>query len=141
MRLALEQAAAAGEAGELPVGAVVARGEEVVAARSNRTEADQDPSAHAELLAIRQAAAATGDWRLEGATLYVTLEPCPMCFGAVLQTRIERVVFGASNAREGALGSVMDLRYGTWKRRPLVEGGVLAEQSRELLKDFFARRR
>src|SRR5690606_16772032 len=126
---------------ELPVGAVVARGDEVIGAAANRTEADDDPSAHAELLALREAARATGDWRLEGATLYVTLEPCPMCFGAVLQTRVARVVYGADNRREGALGSVMDLRYGKWKRRPAVQRGVLASESAELLHDFFATRR
>ena len=137
--LALAREAAA--AGELPVGAVVARGDEVIGAAANRTEADDDPSAHAELLALREAARATGDWRLEGATLYVTLEPCPMCFGAVLQTRVARVVYGADNRREGALGSVMDLRYGKWKRRPAVQRGVLASESAELLHDFFATRR
>ncbi|HZW27665.1 MAG TPA: tRNA lysidine(34) synthetase TilS, partial [Trueperaceae bacterium] len=113
MRLALERAREAAEAGELPVGAVVAAADgTVLAAERNRSEASQDPSAHAEVLALRAAAAASSDRRLEGATLYVTLEPCPMCWGAVLQTRLARVVYGATNRREGALGGVMDLRHG-----------------------------
>lgn len=141
MRQALELAKAAGEAGELPVGALVVRGEQVLAAAGNLSETDNDPAAHAELLALRQAAAVDGDWRLAGATLYVTLEPCPMCFGAVLQTRIVRVVYGADNLREGALGSVMDLRYGAWKRKPTVVRGVLAKESGRLLREFFAGRR
>ncbi len=141
MRRALALARTAGEAGELPVGAVVTLGGRIVGEGANRTEADRDPSAHAELLALRSAAAAEGDWRLEGATLYVTLEPCPMCLGAVLQTRVARVVFGADNLREGALGGVVDLRAGPWKRRPQVRGGVLAREGAELLRRFFETRR
>ena len=141
MRLALNRAKEAGEAGELPVGAVVVKDGQVLASAGNRSEADDDPSGHAEMLALREAASVDGDWRLTGATLYVTLEPCPMCFGAVLQTRIERVVFGAANHREGALGSVMDLRSGAWKRKPKVERGILAKASGQLLSEFFARRR
>src|SRR5690606_9542883 len=97
--------------------------------------------AHAELEAIRLAGAAATDWRLAGTTLYVTLEPCPMCFGAVLQTRIDRVVFGADNLREGALGGVIDMRLGAWKRVPAVEGGVLGKECRRQLSGFFAARR
>jgi tRNA(Ile)-lysidine synthase len=140
MRVALREAELAAAAGEVPVGAAVVRDGELLAAARNRTEADGDPSAHAEVLALR-AAASAGDRRLEGATLYVTLEPCPMCFGAVLQTRVARVVYGADNLREGALGSVVDLRAGAFKRLPAVEGGLLAKESARLLRSFFAERR
>lgn len=141
MRQALELARAAREADELPVGALVVRDGVVLAGAGNNSEAADDPSGHAELLALREAARLEGDRRLTGATLYVTLEPCPMCFGAVLQTRIDRVVYGAANPREGAVGSVMDLRVGAWKRRPAVEGGILAPESTHLLREFFAERR
>ena len=142
MRLALERAREAAEAGEMPVGAaVVDAAGEVLAAARNRSEELGDPSAHAEVLALREAALRSGDRRLEGATLYVTLEPCPMCWGAVLQTRVARVVYGARNHREGALGGVMDLRHGAWKRRPAVVPGVLASEAGDLLSAFFAARR
>lgn len=141
MREALREAQGAAAAGEVPVGAVVVRDGAVLAAARNRTEADRDPSAHAELLALKAAAAATGDWRLQGATLYVTLEPCPMCLGAVLHTQLARVVYGAENLREGALGSVIDMRAGRFKRLPEVEGGVLAKESGALLARFFEERR
>lgn len=141
MALALRQAELAAAAGELPVGAVVVRGGKVLAAAHNTSHGDHDATAHAETIALREAGASEGDWRLAGATLYVTLEPCPMCFGAVLQTQLDRVVFGASNLREGALGSVVDLRIGKWKRVPAVEGGLMAKESSKLLKSFFSRRR
>lgn len=141
MAEALAQARRAAQLGELPVGAVVSRAGVVLACAHNSTESDRDAGAHAEMLAIRRAGAVDGDWRLQGATLYVTLEPCPMCLGAVLQTRIERIVYGAENTREGALGGVLDLRAGAWKRRPAVLGGVLAKESADLLKAFFAERR
>ncbi len=141
MGLALEQAEVAAAAGELPVGAVVVRHGEMLAAAHNASHVGHDATAHAELIALRRAGAAEGDWRLSGATLYVTLEPCPMCFGAVLQTQLERVVFGAANVREGALGSVVDLRIGRWKRVPEVEGGLMAKESARLLRRFFAGRR
>ncbi len=141
MRRALELAAGASAAGELPVGAVVVLDGAVVGEGANRTERDRDPTAHAEVLALRAAAAARGDWRLAGATLYVTLEPCPMCLGAVLQTRVARVVFGADNVREGALGGTVDLLAGDLKRRPEVRGGVLAREGAELLTAFFRARR
>ncbi len=141
MRLALREAARAAEGGEVPVGAAVVRDGELLAAARNGTEAGGDPSAHAEVLALRAAARASGDLRLEGCTLYVTLEPCPMCFGAVLQTRVARVVYGAENLREGALGGVVDLRAGAFERLPEVEGGLLAKESARLLRRFFAARR
>lgn len=138
MDLALEQARAAADAGELPVGAVLVRDDQVVAVGRNRGQETGDPSAHAEVEVMRTAGVATGDWRLTDATLYVTLEPCPMCFGAVLQTRVARVVYGASNPREGALGGVLDLRAGRWKRTPVVEGGVRERECAALLTSFFA---
>ena len=141
MARALGQARLAAEAGELPVGAVVVLGGEVVGEAHNSSERDEDPTAHAEVLALRRAAAHTGDWRLSGATLFVTLEPCPMCMGAVLQTHLGRIVYGADNLREGAIGSVIDMRAGSWKRAPEVVGGVLAGASARLLREFFAARR
>ncbi len=142
MRRALALASEAAEAGELPVGAVVVGADGAVLAEArNRSEELGDPSAHAELLALREAARAAGDRRLAGAALYVTLEPCPMCWGAVLQTHLERVVYGARNRREGALGGVLDLRHGAWKRRPGVVPGVLADEAAALLRGFFAARR
>ncbi len=141
MRRALALAGEAAEAGELPVGAVVTLEGRVIAEAANRTEAEHDPTAHAEVVALRAAAAATGDWRLTGATLTVTLEPCPMCFGAVLQTHLRRVVYGADNLREGALGGVVDLRASGVKRLPEVRGGVLADESAALLRSFFQARR
>lgn len=141
MRRALELADEAAAAGELPVGAVVAVDGEVVGEGRNETEARADPSAHAELLALRDAAARRGDWRLADATLYVTLEPCPMCFGALLQAHVPRVVYGARNRREGALGSVADLRSAPWKRRLEVRGGLLADEAAAKLEAFFRPRR
>ncbi|HKI58267.1 MAG TPA: tRNA lysidine(34) synthetase TilS [Trueperaceae bacterium] len=141
MRRALDLAEAAGEAGELPVGAVVAAEGRVLGEGANAAESDGDPTAHAEMVAIRRAAAAAGDWRLTGATLVVTLEPCPMCLGAALQAHVGRVVYGADNRREGALGGVVDLRAGDWKRRVEVRGGVLAREAGALLSRFFAARR
>ncbi len=141
MREALALARAAGEAGELPVGALVLRDGEVLGRGANRSRTEHDPTAHAEVLALRAAAAAAGDWRLTGATLVVTLEPCPMCFGAVLSAHVARVVFGAPNLREGALGGVADLGGERWKRRVEVRGGVRARESAALLASFFAERR
>ncbi|HKI57713.1 MAG TPA: nucleoside deaminase, partial [Trueperaceae bacterium] len=113
----------------------------VVGEGANASEAAADPTAHAEMIALRRAAARGGDWRLSGATLYVTLEPCPMCLGAALQAHVGRVVFGADNVREGALGGAIDLRGGDWKRRIDVRGGVLAREAGALLSRFFAARR
>jgi tRNA(Ile)-lysidine synthase len=142
MRTALQQARLAAEAGEVPIGAVVVSADgRVLAAAHNRTEEAHDPTAHAELLALRAAAAVSGDWRLAGATLYVTLEPCPMCLGAVLQTHLARLVFGADNLRDGALGGVTDIRAAGWKRVPTVRGGVEAKAAAALLKRTFSGRR
>ncbi|UCH25271.1 MAG: tRNA lysidine(34) synthetase TilS [Trueperaceae bacterium] len=141
MQRAISQARQAQDQRELPVGAVVVKEGQVLAEGHNRTEALSDPTAHAELVAIRAAAGSHGDWRLSGATLYVTLEPCPMCLGAVLQAHLKRVVFGASNKRDGALGTIVDLRCFAWKRSLEVRRGVLEASCSELLIDFFKTRR
>jgi tRNA(adenine34) deaminase len=142
MREALTEAEGALAAGEVPVGAVVVRGGEVIARGSNRTIRDHDATTHAELVALRAASAALGEWRLEGCTLYVTLEPCAMCAGAIVLARVARVVFGAWDDRAGMAGSVGDLlRHPKLNHRPEVTGGVLAAESGELLRAFFAERR
>jgi tRNA(Ile)-lysidine synthase len=141
MARALDLAREAEAAGEAPIGALVIHEGAITGEGRNRTEEERDPSAHAELLALRAAAAAAGDWRLTGATLVVTLEPCPMCFGAALQAHVGRIVYGAPNRREGALGGVADLAAERWKRRVRVEGGVLEREAAALLSRFFARRR
>lgn len=142
MRFALEDARQAAAAGDVPVGAVVVRDSAVLARAGNRTVRDQDPTAHAELLAIRQASAALGSWRLEGCTLYVTLEPCAMCAGAILLARVDRVVFGAWDEKAGMAGSVGDLlRHPRLNHRPEVSGGMLAADAAALLRQFFAERR
>ncbi len=143
MALALRLARRAARMGEVPIGAVIADPTgRVVAATGNRTITNTDPTAHAEMLAMRMAAQALGNYRLGGCTLYVTLEPCPMCAGALVWARIKRVVFGASDPKAGALGSVMDIAaQQSLNHRPLVQGGFLADQAAALLKEFFAVRR
>ena len=142
MREALRLADDAASAGEVPVGAVVVRGDEVIGAGANRTVRDQDASAHAEMLAVRAACAALGSWRLSGCTLYVTLEPCAMCAGALVLARVDRVVFGAWDDKAGMAGSVGDLlRHPRLNHRPEVVAGVLAEECGEPLRRFFKRRR
>ncbi|MEX2495802.1 MAG: tRNA adenosine(34) deaminase TadA [Woeseia sp.] len=142
MRAALAEASKARAAGEVPVGAVVVVGGKIVGSGHNRSISDCDPSAHAEVVALRQAARETGNYRLVDATVYVTLEPCAMCIGAMLQARIRRLVLGAYDAKAGAAGSVMDL----CSTRPLnhrieVNGGLLAEECAEMLAGFFAAKR
>jgi tRNA(adenine34) deaminase len=145
MRLALEQAAGSGgaDAGDVPVGAVVLDGAgTVIGAARNRREADGDPTAHAEIAALRQAGAARHGWRLDGCTLVVTLEPCTMCAGAATAARLDRLVYGAADPREGAAGSLWDvLRDRRLPHDVEVIGGVLAEECAELLRAFFGRRR
>ena len=142
MRLALDQARDAGKAGEVPVGAVVVRDGTVVARASNAMVASADATAHAELLAIRAATAAIGGARLAGCTIYVTLEPCAMCAGAIVLARLDRVVFGAYDDKSGMAGSVQDLlRHPKLNHRPEVRGGVMAVESAELLRQFFRDRR
>lgn len=142
MRLALEEAKLALRAGELPVGAVVARGGDVLARAHNEREALGDPTAHAEILAIRRAAARAGGWRLGGATLYVTLEPCAMCAGAIVQARLQRVVYGARDVRAGCAGSVYRITEDpAFNHFAPADGGVLAEACEALLAEFFQRHR
>jgi tRNA(adenine34) deaminase len=142
MELALRQAEAAAAIGETPVGAVIVCGGEVVAAAHNRREIDRDPAAHAELLAIREAARRLDRWRLTGCTLYVTLEPCLMCSGAIVLARLDRVVYGATDAKAGAVASLYQtLADERLNHRPEVIGGVLAERCGALLSAFFRNRR
>ena len=142
MALALEEARAAGEAADVPVGAVVARGEEVLGRAGNAREQLNDPTAHAEILALRQASAALGSWHLEGCTLYVTLEPCAMCSGALVLARVDRLVFGAADPKAGFAGSLGDLvRDPRLNHAVEVTGGVLQEECGEVLRGFFRERR
>jgi tRNA(adenine34) deaminase len=142
MALALEEARRSGAAGDVPVGAVVLIDGEVVARAGNRREQDQDPTAHAEVLALRAAATAVGSWRLEGATLVVTLEPCPMCAGALLAARVARVVFGAANTDNGSCGTLYNLCVDPRLNHEVaVVHGVEAAAASALLDDFFAARR
>jgi tRNA(adenine34) deaminase len=142
MREALALAEEAVAEGDVPVGAVVVRGGEAVARASNRTVRDQDPTGHAELLAIRDASRAIGDWRLTRCTLFVTLEPCAMCAGAIVLARLDRVVFGAFDDKAGMAGSVGDLlRHPRLNHRPQVQAGVLAAETGSLLSEFFRSRR
>ena len=142
MEVALAEASEGAEAGEVPVGAVVAVGDRIVARRHNERESLIDPTAHAELLALRDAAAEVGSWRLTGATLVVTLEPCPMCAGAAWAARLDRVVWGAPNPDAGALGSLYHLGADPRLNHEFELGhGVRAEECASLLADFFAERR
>jgi tRNA(adenine34) deaminase len=142
MRSALAAAEQGGETGEVPVGAVVALNDEEIASAHNQTITSHDPSGHAEIVALRAAASAKGNHRLPGATLYVTLEPCAMCMGAIAQARISRLVFGAYDPKAGAAGSVIDLTDSkALNHRFEVNGGVLEDECGELLKEFFASKR
>jgi tRNA(adenine34) deaminase len=142
MRLALREAERARELGDVPIGAVVVRAGEVIATGRNERELRQDPTAHAEILALREAAGADGSWRVLDATLYVTLEPCAMCAGAIVLARVPRVIYGASDPKAGAAGSVLDvLSEPRLNHCPEVEGGVLGEECGALLSEFFAARR
>jgi tRNA(adenine34) deaminase len=143
MRLALQEAAAAAEHGDVPVGAVVVSASgDLLGVGHNRREVDADPTAHAELLALRAAAGAVGSWRLDGCTLAVTLEPCTMCAGAVVLSRLARVVYGAADPKAGAVGSLWDVvRDRRLNHRPEVEAGVLAEECAAILRDWFVSRR
>jgi tRNA(adenine34) deaminase len=142
MALALEEAWAAASGGDVPVGAVLARGDEVLGRAGNAREREQDPTAHAEILALRQASAALRNWHLEGCTLYVTLEPCAMCAGALVLSRIDRLVFGAADPKAGFAGSLGDLVRDPRLNHALeVTSGVLAEDCGAALRDFFRERR
>lgn len=142
MALALAEARGAETAGDVPIGAVVVREGEVIAAAGNERELRGDPTAHAEVLAIRKASKALGGWRLPDTTLYVTLEPCAMCAGAIILARIPKVVFGAWDPKAGAGGSILDvLAQPGLNHHPEVKGGVLQEECSALLSGFFASRR
>ena len=142
MSQALAAAREAPSSADVPVGAVIVRSGTAIATASNRTVRDQDPTAHAEVLAIRAAARTLGSWRLEGCSLYVTLEPCAMCAGAIVLARLDRVIFGAWDEKAGMAGSIADLlRHPKLNHRPEVLGGISELESRELLQLFFAERR
>jgi tRNA(adenine34) deaminase len=142
MALALEEARCAAAAGEVPVGAILAVGGEVLASRGNERERRHDPTAHAEMLVLRDAAAIIGGWRLREATLYVTLEPCAMCAGAIVLARIKRLVYGADDPKAGAAGTIFNIvDHPALNHRPEVRAGVMAIEASRLLREFFADRR
>ena len=142
MRLALREAERALEHDDVPVGCVVVHGGEVLASAPNERELRGDPTAHAEILALREASRVLGGWRLSETVLYVTLEPCSMCAGAIVLARVPRVVYGARDPKTGAAGSVLDvLAQPKLNHRPQVAGGLLASESAEMLREFFATRR
>jgi len=142
MRLALREAARALEHDDVPIGAVIVRDGELIGSGRNERELREDPTAHAEMIALREAARALGSWRVLDAVMYVTLEPCAMCAGAIVLARVPRVIFGASDPNAGAAGSVLNvLAEPRLNHHPQVEGGLLAGESAELLQTFFASRR
>ena len=142
MRLAIAQAELAAGAGEIPVGAILTDGEgNILSSTHNLCEAQQLATAHAEMLAIAEASKKKGTWRLSDCTLYVTMEPCPMCMGAIIHARIGRVVYGVKDARAGACGSLLDLNAYPLESAPKITQGVLEQQCRDLLRAFFLRRR
>ncbi len=142
MEQALQQAALAPHVGEVPIGAVLVHNHEVIAASHNYRETSQDPTAHAEMVVIRNAAEQLRTWRLTDTTLYVTLEPCPMCAGAIVQSRIARLVFGAWDPKAGACGSIFDIpAERRLNHRVQVMGGLLEQESRKLLQEFFRAKR
>jgi len=142
MREALAQAALAAQAGEVPVGAVVVRDGRIIGRGYNRPITSSDPTAHAEVVALREAAAAEGNYRLPGCDLYVTLEPCAMCVGAMVHARIGRVVYGAKDPKTGACGSIVDLPgIAHWNHHGVFQGGLLADECGAMLRSFFADRR
>ena len=142
MREALELAAQAAAAGEVPVGAVVVKEGRVIGRGYNRPISSRDPTAHAEIVALREAAAAEGNYRLPGCELYVTLEPCAMCVGAMVHARLGRVVYGAADHKTGACGSIVDLpAIGHWNHHGVFTGGMLATECGEILRRFFSERR
>lgn len=142
MRLAIEQAQLAAQLGEVPVGAVLVKDGQVISKAFNKPIANHDPSAHAEMLALREAALIEKNYRIPGSTLYVTLEPCAMCSGAMLHARIDRVVYGAPDPKTGTAGSVLDLFSSKQiNHQTSVDGGIMSEECGQLLRDFFKGRR
>ena len=138
MRLAIEQAQLAAQLGEIPVGAVVVKDDQVIGRGYNRREIDSSATAHAEVLAIEDACKHLGTWRLTDCELYVTLEPCPMCAGAIINARIRRVIYGAKDERAGGCGSVADFFVMPFNHNPLSRSGILADECKTLLLDFFS---
>jgi tRNA(adenine34) deaminase len=142
MALALEEARLAAAQGEVPVGAVLVVGGEVIASRGNERERRRDPTAHAEMLVLRDAAGLVGGWRLQEATLYVTLEPCAMCAGAIVLARIKRLVYGADDPKAGAAGTIFNIvDHPALNHSPEVRTGVMATEAARVLREFFAERR
>jgi len=141
MKKALDEANVAFAEGEIPVGAVIVRDGEIIASSHNNRENTGDATGHAELLAIREACSALGGWHLEKCTLYVTLEPCPMCMGAIINSRLGKVVFGAKDAKAGACESVMNMCSYPLNHKPTIEGGFMERECAEILSDFFKQRR
>jgi len=138
MQAAIEEAQKAAEIGEVPIGAVIVRDGEIVGRGYNLRETRKDPTLHAEMIAIREASERLGGWRLIGCTLYVTLEPCPMCAGAIVQSRVEQVVYGATDPKAGCAGTLMDLlNEPRFNHQVPVVSGILEEECGQLLKDFF----
>jgi tRNA(adenine34) deaminase len=142
MEAALAEARGAAEAGEVPIGAVAIRGDEIIGRGQNRVLRDNDPTAHAEIVAMREAARALGNYRLNGCTLYVTLEPCAMCAGAMIHARLDRLVYAAPDPKTGAAGSVLEvLNHPKLNHQMQVERGILTDEAGELLRGFFRERR
>ena len=141
MRVALQEAEEAFNEEEVPVGAIVVKDGMIIGRGHNRIEALNDPTAHAEIIAISSAANRLNNWRLEGATLYTTLEPCLMCAGAILLARLKMVVYGARDEKFGAFGSIMDIRDYKWNHRVEVVSGVLEDEASGILKEFFKKKR
>ena len=141
MKTALYEAELAASEGEVPVGAVIVKDGKIIATARNNREATGDATGHAELLAIREACRVLGGWHLEKCQLYVTLEPCPMCMGAIINSRLGRVTFGAKDAKAGACGSVLNLCTYPLNHKPLIEGGFMKEECASILTKFFAEKR
>ncbi len=141
MKIALEEAKKAFDAAEVPVGAIIVKDGKIISQAHNNREETGDATGHAETLAIRMACEAIGSWRLEDCELYVTLEPCPMCMGAIINSRIKRVVFGAKDAKAGACGSIVNLASYPFNHKPVVDNGVLTDDCAKILSDFFVKKR
>lgn len=141
MIIALSEARKAATEGEVPVGAVIVKGGEIIAETRNNREQTGDATGHAELLAIRRACEALGGWHLEKCTLYVTLEPCPMCMGAIINSRMGKVIYGAKDAKAGACGSVLNMNSYPLNHKPVVKGGFMKDECAQILTDFFKNKR
>ena len=141
MKIALDEAKKAYDAGEVPVGAIIVKDGKIISQAHNNREETGDATGHAETLAIRMACDAIGSWRLEDCELYVTLEPCPMCMGAIINSRIKRVVFGAKDAKAGTCGSLVNLVSYPFNHKPVVDNGVLTDDCAKILSDFFVNKR